>query len=84
MKYLFTSMIGIFVFDNQFNLVEHIPFKNLDDYEDRQKAEEKIKLLSMILTLLIKVLELKRRLMAALRLKTGAVVPDCANTDARG
>jgi len=43
MKYLFTTIIGAFVFDNQFNIVEHIKFSNISDYENRQKTEDKIK-----------------------------------------
>lgn len=43
MKYLFTTIIGVFVFDNQFNLVEHIKFNNIKDYEKKQKAEEKVR-----------------------------------------
>ncbi len=44
-KYLFTNLLGSFVFDEQFNLVDSIKFSSFDDYDDidkRQKTEQKL------------------------------------------
>lgn len=43
MKYLFTSLLGCFVFDNQLNLVEEVRFKDLKTYLNKNKFEEKLK-----------------------------------------
>lgn len=43
MKYLFSNVLGTFVFDNQFNLVEEIGFKNIEEYSNRTKFEERLK-----------------------------------------
>ena len=41
--YLFSNILGIFIFDEQFNLVEEISFKNLKDYENKGNFIEKVK-----------------------------------------
>ncbi len=43
MKYLYTNILGSFIFDNQFNLVEQIKFKSVKDYERQDKTEAKLK-----------------------------------------
>jgi len=43
MKYLFGNVIGIFVFDNQFNLVEERKFKGIYDYKKRKEVESRLK-----------------------------------------
>ncbi|MFH1682408.1 MAG: NOP5/NOP56 family protein [Candidatus Woesearchaeota archaeon] len=43
MKYLFTNLIGSFVFDNQLNLVEEVLFGNLEEYYNKEQAEKKLK-----------------------------------------
>ena len=40
MKYIFSNLIGSFVFDEKFNLDDSVLFKNTDDYENRKKYEE--------------------------------------------
>lgn len=41
--YLFSNILGVFVFDGQFNLVDEILFKNLEDYKDKDKFIDNIK-----------------------------------------
>lgn len=44
-NYLFTNLLGSFVFDEQFNLVDSIKFNSFDDYNDSnkiQKTEQKL------------------------------------------
>ncbi len=43
MNYLFTNLIGTFVFDQKLKLIDSIPFKTLKDYENRGKAESTLK-----------------------------------------
>jgi len=43
MKYIFTNILGSFVFDNQFNLVEEVKFKGVKDYEDKGKTTDRLK-----------------------------------------
>tara|TARA_Y100000310_G_scaffold343479_1_gene451331 strand:+ start:1231 stop:2172 length:942 start_codon:yes stop_codon:yes gene_type:complete len=43
MKYLHTNILGCFIFDNQFNLVERVQFKSVRDYENKKKTEVKLK-----------------------------------------
>ena len=40
--YLFSSILGIFVFDEQFNVAEELLFKNIGDYKNKEKFIEKI------------------------------------------
>lgn len=42
MKYLFNSLIGVFVFDNQFNPVEEVRYKEIKEYK-KGESWEKIK-----------------------------------------
>ena len=41
--YLFSNIIGVFVFDEQIKVVEEISFKNPDDYKDKEGSIQKIK-----------------------------------------
>jgi nucleolar protein 56 len=41
-KYIFTNIIGSFVFDKDFKVVDKIEFKNLEEYNDKLKIEEKL------------------------------------------
>ena len=41
--YLFSNILGIFVFENQFKLADEILFKNSDEYNNKEKFIEKIK-----------------------------------------
>lgn len=41
--YLFSNIIGVFVFDEQFNVVDKILFEGLEDYQNRSKFIEKLK-----------------------------------------
>lgn len=43
MKYIYTNIIGCFIFDNQFNLVERVKFEGIKDYENKKKTEVKLK-----------------------------------------
>lgn len=43
MKYLFSNVLGSFVFNNQFKLVEKIDFRNASDYWRREQIEDKLK-----------------------------------------
>ncbi len=43
MKYIFTSLLGAFVFDNQFQVVEKILFSSPDDYATRDKTAQKLR-----------------------------------------
>ncbi len=40
--YLFSNILGVFVFDEQFNVVDEILFKNLEDYKNKEKFIVKI------------------------------------------
>ena len=41
--YIFSNLIGVFVFDEQFNVVDQMLFANLEDYKNKQKFIEKLK-----------------------------------------
>mgnify|MGYP001586919297 CR=1 FL=1 len=41
--YLFSNILGIFVFDEQFNLVDEALFDRLENYRSKEKSIEKIK-----------------------------------------
>ncbi|MBI3035332.1 C/D box methylation guide ribonucleoprotein complex aNOP56 subunit [Candidatus Woesearchaeota archaeon] len=41
--HLFSNMLGVFVFDEKFDLVDKILFNSLEDYKDREKFIEKIR-----------------------------------------
>ena len=41
--YIFSNILGVFVFDGQFNVVDEILFKNIEDYKKKKEAVEKIK-----------------------------------------
>ena len=41
--YLFSNMLGVFVFDEKFEVVDEILFKNLEDYRNKDKFIEQIK-----------------------------------------
>jgi nucleolar protein 56 len=41
--YLYTNIIGSFVFDESFNIVEEVICKNLDDYKNKDKCEAELK-----------------------------------------
>ena len=41
-KYLFTNLLGSFVFDEHFEVVESIEFNSLDDYNNKEKTEQKL------------------------------------------
>lgn len=41
--YMFSNILGVFVFDDEFNVVDEILFKNLEDYRNKENFIEKIK-----------------------------------------
>ena len=41
--YLFSNILGVFVFDSEFNVVDELHFKNSEELDNRQKFIEKIK-----------------------------------------
>jgi nucleolar protein 56 len=41
-KYIFSNLIGAFVFDGKFNLEDSILLKDLKDFENKEKFEEKL------------------------------------------
>ena len=41
MKYIFTNLLGTFIFEND-QLKDQIEFKNLEDYRNKAKFEEKL------------------------------------------
>lgn len=43
MKYLFTNVLGSFVLDDAFDIIDSLPFSRLPDYEQKAKAEPKLK-----------------------------------------
>ena len=42
-EYIFSNLIGSFVFDDKLKLVDKILFKNLEEYKNKDKFEEKLK-----------------------------------------
>lgn len=42
--YLFSNILGVFIFDEQLNLVDKILFKGLEDYKNKEKFVDKIKI----------------------------------------
>jgi len=42
-KYIFSNLIGSFVFDDKLKIVDKILFKNLEEYKNKDKFEEKLK-----------------------------------------
>lgn len=41
--YIFSSILGVFVFDERFNAVDELFFNNLEDYQNKEKFIEEIK-----------------------------------------
>ncbi len=41
--YLFSNVIGVFVFDSQFKIVDELLFKSIDDYKKKEKFIEKLR-----------------------------------------
>ncbi|MAG91259.1 hypothetical protein CMO83_01120 [Candidatus Woesearchaeota archaeon] len=41
--YIFSNILGIFVFDDKFNVVDKLLFKNTEDYSSKDKFADKIK-----------------------------------------
>ena len=41
--YLFTNVLGAFVFDEKFNVIDEILFNNIDNYQNKEKSIEKLK-----------------------------------------
>ena len=41
--YLFSSVLGVFVFDEQFNVVDELLFKDLEDYLNKEESIKKIR-----------------------------------------
>ena len=41
--YLFSNIIGVFIFNEQFKIVDEIFFKDLEDYKNKDKLIEQIK-----------------------------------------
>ena len=42
MKYIFTNLLGSFVFDEGFKIVEEIRFKTILDYKNKEKTIAKL------------------------------------------
>src|SRR3989339_1644737 len=42
MKYLFSNVLGCFIFDNQFNLIEEVKFIKTEDYFKKNKLEPEL------------------------------------------
>src|SRR3989338_7464679 len=41
--YLFSSILGVFVFDGEYNLIDSLEFSSLEDYQNREEYTAKIK-----------------------------------------
>jgi len=41
--YLFSNIIGVFVFDGQFNVIDEISFKSLEDYKNKEQFIKELK-----------------------------------------
>ena len=41
--YLFTNVLGAFVFDDKFNVVDSILFNDIEEYQNKEKSVEKLK-----------------------------------------
>jgi len=48
-KYIFSNLIGTFIFSEQFTLFDKILFSSIEDYENREKAENNFKNVNAIL-----------------------------------
>ena len=42
MKYFFTNVLGSFVLDDSFDIIDSLPFSSLPEYEHKAKAEQKL------------------------------------------
>ena len=42
--YIFTNLLGTFIFDENFKLIDKILFQNIEQYKIKDAAEEKLKL----------------------------------------
>ncbi len=42
MNYIFTNILGCFVFDEKLTIIDSTPFKSLDDYKNKEKSEAKL------------------------------------------
>ena len=42
--YLFSNILGVFVFDGQFGIVDELLFKNIEDYKNKEKLIEGMKI----------------------------------------
>ncbi len=42
MKYLFTNVVGSFVLDDSFDIIDSLPFSSLQEYEHKASAEQKL------------------------------------------
>lgn len=42
--YLFSNILGVFIFDEQFGVVDNLLFKNIEDYKNKEKFIEGIKI----------------------------------------
>jgi len=43
MKYLFTNVVGSFVLDDQLEIIDSLPFANMQEYEHKENTEQKLK-----------------------------------------
>lgn len=41
-KYIFSNLIGTFVFNEHFNIIKSIMFRNIEDYNNREKYEKEL------------------------------------------
>jgi len=41
--YLFSNVIGVFVFDSQFKIIDELLFKSIDDYKNKEEFVEKLR-----------------------------------------
>ncbi len=42
MKYIFTNLIGTFIFDEKLAIIDSLPFKSIDEYKQKEKSEAKL------------------------------------------
>ena len=41
-KYIYSNIIGSFIIDNNFKIVDTLKFKNINDFLDKEKFEQKL------------------------------------------
>ena len=42
MNYIFSNILGTFIFDEKMTIIDSLPFKSLEDYKNKEKSEAKL------------------------------------------